>query len=216
MKDRISDFGKIKKERFGDWEVLDQALYRLCKDYPDHQSRNAINAKLWIIGRTYATGVERMISNEDGSQGGSMECLAEMFYRRNKRIDAIITRLSKHAEPLEPSKLKPILIAHRDLLAIVSEVTRPGKSARSFVSKYLHFHAPIMPIYDSVVVREIPQLVSAKKDLATLELPLKVDEKYYWYVLRFWNLYQQVKAHFPDATVKEVDRFLLNVSALRG
>ena len=43
------------------WQATDTALYDLCRRYPNHTDRGGVNAKLWIIGRTYATGIERKI-----------------------------------------------------------------------------------------------------------------------------------------------------------
>jgi len=41
--------------------LLDQTLYDLCKRHPNHTDIGEIAAKLWLIGRGFATGVERQI-----------------------------------------------------------------------------------------------------------------------------------------------------------
>jgi len=31
------------------WNLGNDILYRLCRDYPDHKSREEITAKVWLI-----------------------------------------------------------------------------------------------------------------------------------------------------------------------
>jgi hypothetical protein len=56
----------------------------------------------------------------------------------------------RRAEPLTPPVLTQIISIHVGLLATVQSALRKGQTPRSFVSKYLHFHNPVVPIFDSV------------------------------------------------------------------
>src|SRR6516225_8308780 len=65
-----SEYRKSLADYRAKWCAIDETLYDLCRRYPDHSDLRGINAKLWIIGRTYATGIERKIFTQ-GSQGSS-------------------------------------------------------------------------------------------------------------------------------------------------
>ena len=127
------------------WEAVEIALYDLCKRHPDHQDQGGINAKLWIIGRAYATGIERKISSQ-GFQGSSMTQLGKHFWRNRHRVDKALQILRGVNQPLTPEKLTKILDAHGRLVRIIQGALRKGQTPRSFVSKYLHFHNPAVPI----------------------------------------------------------------------
>jgi len=153
MKFSVRDYKKACRDYRLNWKARDDALRGLCRKFPDHQRRDGVNAKLWIISRSYATGIERRIKSA-GTQGSSMETLADHFWRRRTSVDNIIKSLRGVREPLTPSKLEQIANAHGKLLRVVRKVLRRKRqSPRSFVSKYLHFHNPAVPIFDSVVVK---------------------------------------------------------------
>jgi hypothetical protein len=130
------------------WALLNQTLYDLCKNYRDHQEMSAINAKLRLIGRTLATGIERMIEST-GEQGSSLDQLAYHIHKNHKKMDSIFTHLSMIAEPLNSEKLRAIVDEHGRFLKLLAPKMRKGVSPRSFASKYMHFHCPAVPIYDS-------------------------------------------------------------------
>src|SRR5688500_19734877 len=81
------------------WKVMDEALYRLCRENPDHARRSSVCAKLWIIGRTYATGIERKVATT-GSQGSSMWQVAKHFLSHAEKIDGLFAELRGVAEQL--------------------------------------------------------------------------------------------------------------------
>jgi len=41
------------------WNLGNEILYQLCREYPDHKSPEVITAKIWLIGRSYAAAIER-------------------------------------------------------------------------------------------------------------------------------------------------------------
>lgn len=213
MKYSINDFEEFKKERFVNYIAQDETLYDLCRKYPDHSSMNAINAKLCIIGRSYATGIERAITNKKKTQSGSLGVLAKKLHNNKKTVNRIVASLPNEKEPLGIKSIRSILVAHNRFLDIVTEVTRSNYTPRSFVSKYLHFHCPSVPIYDSVVVKEINNHVRWNDALTkNITKHKNADDEYYWYVVRFWKLYKEVSEKYSDATVKDVDRLLLQLA----
>src|ERR1700722_1270590 len=66
-----SDYKSATQNYAQDWALLDQTLYRLCSKHPLHTDRLSVTAKVVLIGRTYATGIERKVPTTD-TQGSSI------------------------------------------------------------------------------------------------------------------------------------------------
>lgn len=202
---------KYKKE---DW-LIDQVLYELCSKNPGHNRRDVINAKVSIIGRTYATGIERQILSDKKQQGSAMMKLQDCFYDYKEYIVPLLAPLKIISEPLNTDKLEKIVKIHGKLTQLIRKITRVSKktreklSPRSFVSKYMHFHCPAVPIFDNY----------AKTALNRHDLMHEVkwfpkntddtDETYVEYVKRFWCLYQHLNSRIKNLSVKLVDYYLL-------
>jgi len=197
----VADYGRS-------WRATDEALYALCRRHPGHADPGGVNAKLWIIGRTYATGIERKIP-ANGKQGGSMSQLAGHLLAHARQLDDLFARLRRVKEPLDPDKLRTILDLHGQFIALTRPVLRRNQSPRSFASKYMHFHCPAVPIIDTYADRACHRLVRWHKSFCLFDLPAGADETYAWYVLRFWQLYQQARAAGVRPTVKHLDYYLL-------
>lgn len=191
-----------------EWQATDEALYALCQRHPTHQDRGGINAKLWIIGRAYATGIERKIVSKK-TQGSSMEQLSAHLWNHRDEVDEVLTSLHKVSEPLTPDKLMNILAAHGKLVGLVQGVLRKGQTPRSFVSKYLHFHNSAVPIYDSVAVRAATKHYRRERNGYAFTIPAAVDKQYTDFLLRFWRVYQEAHASGMRVTVKLLDNYLL-------
>lgn len=190
--------------------ATDETLYDLCRRYPGHGDEGGVNAKLWIIGRTYATGIERKI-RANGKQGGSMSQLAGHLLKNAGKLDALFAHLPQIPEPLEPAKLRTIIDVHGQFIALLQELKamRPGQSPRSFASKYMHFHCPAVPIIDTYADRALRKLVRWQESFRLFNLPTGADSYYAGYVFRFWQLYQQALAAGVQPTVKHLDNHLL-------
>jgi len=192
------------------WSLIDSTLYRLCQENPKHTRREQVCAKLFIIGRTYSTGIERKVAT-DGTQGSSMTQVADLMFSHGKSIDDWIDELQVVVEPLTPKHLSKIVSVHGRMVKLISTLTRRSQSSRSFVSKYMHFHNPAVPIYDSIAAANAQHLVRWSKSLAVFETPLDQDECYAEYVMRFFRLYQEVAATKLPLKVKYVDAYLLDL-----
>ena len=59
--------------------------------------------------------------------------------------EGTLARLPQGAASLTSSNISDILNVHGLILKLLSGLTIDGQSARTFVSKYLHFHNPIVP-----------------------------------------------------------------------
>src|SRR5664280_500819 len=51
-----------------DWGAVDEVLYRLCREHPDHKDRRWSTAKVALIGRAYSAGLERRVTPPKGQQ----------------------------------------------------------------------------------------------------------------------------------------------------
>ena len=208
MEDDLAEYERACHDYELNWKAIDTALYDLCKMYPNHQKRDGVNAKLWIIGRTYATGIERMILSK-GSQGSSMTQLASHLWKHRQEADSAIELMRKVIEPLTPDKLKAIIAAHGSLLKLIHSTLRNDQAPRSFVSKYLHFHFPAVPIYDSVAAASLRRACPWKRRFEIYSLPAGADDVYGHFVMRFWQFYEELRSKAMEVNVKLVDHYLL-------
>jgi hypothetical protein len=190
-----------------DWGVTDDVLYELCRNHPGHTALSAVNAKTLLIGRSFASGIERHIKST-GSQGSSIGQLADHLQKNSPLVDGVINRLRVLREPLDPRTLSVVVSEHGRFCNLLVQISRDGNVPASFASKYLHFHCPIVPIYDSWVYKQAWRRRRAE-GLEAYEKPVDAHHDYYWYSLCFWQHYTEVRALVPTATVRMVEFYLL-------
>lgn len=126
--------------------IGNEVLYRLCREYSDHTNADAVGAKIWLIGRSYAAAIERRRKYLDE--------LSDDFYSnrvipgmQNSGIDEFLAML-RAEQAITETNIPLILRVHKHLLDTFKEIT--GLEKRSLTSKYLHFHFPhLFFIYDS-------------------------------------------------------------------
>ncbi len=190
------------------WETLDTCLYDLCEKKPEHADYPDVLAKATIIGRSYQTGIERHIGvphTKPRVPGAAIVHLSRLLSSGGTKIDRLIAQIPDD-QTLTNDDARTIVAAHGDLLNLLDA----RKTPRSFVSKYLHFHRPSVPIYDGYAQKILYRHFPWRPEYELFERPQASDERYYWHVLRFMELYRQVKSIDPSATVKQTDYFLLN------
>jgi hypothetical protein len=190
------------------WQLLDETLYRVCRENPGHHSRAAVYGKLYLIGRTYATGVERKIATS-GAQGSSISQVADYLLRNGEKVDRLLGELGVIREPLTVDGLRSLASVHGRFVRLMARVTQRGQGLRSFVSKYLHFHNPAVPIYDSVADGVLPSLVRWSETPIIPDMPENADPSYGWYLMRFFELYGRLREKQLQVTVKHLDNYLL-------
>lgn len=187
--------------------ALDKVLYDLCKRFPNHKRRAGINAKLLVIGRTYATGIERAIKKKT-PKSKSMTQLTEHFWSNRRKVDKILSKLQGGKTLHSKKQLTKILSAHGKLLKLVQKILRNHQSPRSFVSKYLHFHKHTVPIFDNEAAGTLAGLHPSEDGLVSFTAP-DMDEKYRLFVWRFWQLYQEAERSGAGVSVKLLDNYLI-------
>ncbi|RJP65796.1 MAG: hypothetical protein C4532_17200 [Candidatus Abyssobacteria bacterium SURF_17] len=201
-------YDKACREYMERFELADRMLRGICKQHPGHSRYDEIYAKVFIIGRSYATQIERQIP-ASGQQGEAILKLADHYYRNRDALEEIFDTLAEISEPLNEDKLERIVREHARLIELTRRLTRSGNSTRSFVSKYMHFHCPAVPIFDGWADECLRYLYSLREIARPFELPSGADEPYYQFAVRFWNLYVDARKNRDNVTVKLCDNFLL-------
>jgi hypothetical protein len=191
---------KISDDR-KNWSRTYETIRDLCRRRSGHSSRNDIYAKIIFVGRGYAAGVER--------KGVTPRDLAHFMERKGKEIDQLIDRLPG-SRTLSVGCLNAVLDAHRDFVKILHRRFRTRFP--SFASKYLHFHRPIVPIFDREADKELRkherELNARTNELKRLIPKDKYDPKYWKFALMFLALTEKVSESGCDASVARLDRYL--------
>jgi hypothetical protein len=199
------------------WKILDDYLYRLCSEKPGHNSMGVILAKIGIIGRTYATGIERSVKVErkiENEPGQALERIADHLFENKQAVSSIFDKLEMVEQPLSLDKLSVILELYGEFSQLLREgrqtserpLLRDNRNPRSFVSKYMHFHCPAVPVYDSVGAARIRKRYRWRKTFELCDQG-EVDVEYYRFCMRFWQLYREAPEN--EKTVKRLDNYLL-------
>ena len=87
-------------------------------------------------------------------------------------------------------------------------MTTTGKTPRSFAAKYLHFHEPVVPIYDEYARITLTGLVRWNGNALPFAKPAGADPEYYDFCVRFWRLYEACWKKGVAASVKTLDQYL--------
>jgi hypothetical protein len=131
----------IKRYEAG-WKPVDGELYDLCRRRPRHDDFADVYTKVAVIGRVYAAGISRSSKADGDREAAVANGLVSLG-------TAITDRLAKIGDSdLDRSTFTQILELHAWVCQEL--LTHTGNTwQQSFVSKYLHFHNPIVPIFDS-------------------------------------------------------------------
>jgi hypothetical protein len=184
---------------------LNDVLYGMCRDWPTHEDRGQVWAKVWIIGRSYASGLERHANDGLGM-------VVDRLFRNRRSLDRLTSELRElDAEVTFPSIAKAARV-HGYLLNKLLPHMREGNRPRSFVAKYLHFHAPCIPIYDSVVSGRISSrkwYPWKRQWTSDFPPPPAADKEYWAYCVRLAHMADDWRAEgmMPDARM--LDYYLL-------
>lgn len=127
--------------------------------------------------------------------------------------DEIIGEVLKLAEPLTVETTWRLVELHGRFTRFLMGVTTDSKAPRSFAAKYLHFHNPIVPIYDSYAAAGIIKRVRWDSRIVPFSCPDEGDAEYHQFCVRFWRLYDACRRQGVDVTVKSLDTLLWAVPA---
>jgi hypothetical protein len=192
------------------WTFGNSVLYDLCSEYPRHQYNAEVAAKVWLIGRSYAAAVERGVRNVDGMPRDTTQ-----FYRKRVALPIRRSGIDRHIQKLhEIGRIRidsapVVLAAHARLTEVLAKSL--GDRKRSFVSKYLHFHAPeAVPIYDSLAVASLKRHTARR--VAVPQEWGSCDPDYAKFLARYFIFHGEIKRLFGyDLTPRQVDRLLWRI-----
>ena len=197
----LEDFNNLKDKK---WMLGNNILYKMCLDYPNHVNLEEIRAKIWLIGRSYAAAIERR-SKKRHINDDFYDYVVEEFIKFNKRTKFDSKLQSLKNKEFNEETLKEILLIHKELVQFFNELT--GKEKRSLASKYLHFHSPIFPIYDSRAKNSINQIIVGKVKLYDGD---KEYSKFCHKILFLYNIIKEKNGKSP--TLREIDTYLIKVA----
>jgi hypothetical protein len=180
----------------------------MSSKWPTHDDRSEVMAKVVIIGRTYSSGIERH-AGEAGLNG-----VVEELVGQREWLDRKLAELRREGDVPREDLVDELSKVHGRVLGAIQKRTRDGNKPRSFVSKYLHFHAPCFPIIDSLASQQINSRGWAElqsKSKTGQEVPTEADPDYWKFCIRVSRLgamWAQKNAHHP-ATARNIDTLLL-------
>jgi len=188
------------------WTHGDRVLYDLCRNHPGHTDEQAVVAKLWLIGRSYAASLERKRPRRDLTLTAFYQNVACRL--TDSDIDEQLAALRGH-HTLDAASASAVLDVHAEFVRLLRKDT--GMAKRSLASKYLHFHCPdIVPIYDSVAEKTIRKALGGGR-VPTLASSHHHDCAYGSYIARFLRLRSQLEERFgASLSPRHLDRVLLS------
>ena len=192
------------------WRVYNAVLYDMCSGRPGHGDLADVVAKVGIVARAYAAGLER---HGDPDGPGAIVGVATLLHERAKEVDALIAdlrQLGDAGESFDAEIAAKVVALHGQFESIVRDGTNNGHSVRSWSSKYLHFHAPGLPLYDS----RARGVIKARYDLRRVRnqhfgCPSSGDYEYSQFVNGFLSLWVEASELGLPVTVRRLDQFLL-------
>jgi len=135
--------------------LANTTLYRMVAENPGHQDPKIVADKLLVIGRVYSAAVTRGAgarSEDDSDLSKTLyPHLAARIVDVQPELDRQLVQLNR-LERVDASSLAAVATCHQllaDVLVTAINEWRSATSLRtvrardSFVSKYLHFHAPM-------------------------------------------------------------------------
>lgn len=199
------------RKKIADWyeadsRVLNDVLYAMCRRHPAHHHAKEVWAKVLVIGRVYASGIERLL------HGGELTPVVETLLGAARWLDPELAALRKRRDDVRLADLPAIAGLHGKLVALLGAHTRDGNLPRSFVSKYLHFHARCVPIYDGIASRRLhsrgwyPWSQTHGREHPA---PVDADERYWRYAVRLAHMADDWRAEGLQPSTRTLDHYLL-------
>ena len=189
----------------GSWKPVDGELYELCARRSSHDRFADVYTKVAIIGRVYEAGVARAWRGEGDPETEVALVLAEQADLVRNGLKTLGGRSFDRQTAAE------IVELHGHLARAISHRTK-GVFLASFVSKYLHFHCPIVPIFDSNAQAAIGQFVDWELVNPVRDVMAQLPEwarAYRNFVAAFVVLYERAHAETGlEPSVKELDHLL--------
>lgn len=205
------------------WKPIDGELYDLCRRRRSHHDFTDLYTKVIVVGRVYAVGMPRAWGRKHDHPPESAiakirrespeKAVTELLYANADRIEDGLNSLK--GQQFGPQVAKEIVALHGAVTTAIH--ARTDLYLTSFVSKYLHFHSDIVPIYDDrareAIYNRVGSSTSARVTRESLTGLHSWIAPYRSFVARFMALYEDYKRTCTEAgqaapTVKELDHLL--------
>jgi hypothetical protein len=187
------------------WQPVDSELYGLCRRRPSQRVFADVFAKVAIIGRVYEAGISRSSQASGDREAAIARGLIEQADLTEQALQELAGRQLDRATAAQIVELHGRIT--RGLLPHTGETWQ-----QSFVSKYLHFHCDLVPIYDSRAQRAIGRFVDWKVVAAVRASLAGLPDwarAYRNFAAAFVVLRERIAVETSiPATVKEVDHLL--------
>lgn len=193
------DVAKAWKDYENKWFTWNEILYKLCRKYQTHNNTNHIAAKIGLIGRSTNSGLERHAKKDIAG-------IVNFFYSERKHIDDILQSLS-NIRKLTKENLDNIIGQHGRFLRLLRKITK-NHDVRSFASKYMHFHCPLVPIFDKNTSSALKELYPiANKNGLSLSVQKDADPVYFNHCVRFFAMWNDCRLSGIE-DVRRLDHYL--------
>lgn len=190
------------------WDMGNQVLYSLCQNHPKHNVGEAIIAKVWLIGRSYAAAIERRINADESSDDFYEIKVVEKIMKSN--LDNWLANLPNQV--MDPwNELGLVITVHKRLMDLFSDLT--GLEKRALASKYLHFHRPdLFYIYDSRAKEAIKKITPRPNEIRNITAE-DLDLEYHIFCRRCQYLRDSISKRFSEIlTPRQIDKILLRIT----
>jgi hypothetical protein len=190
------------------WDLGNEVFYSLCREYPKRDRGDAIIAKVWLIGRSYAAAIERR-KNADDASDDFYETIVVDTIKKSKLDQWLAALPDKMIDPW--TELGSIITVHKRLMDLFSAMT--GLEKRSLASKYLHFHRPdLFFIYDSRAREAISEVTPHLKRIRNITSDGK-DWEYHSFCRRAQWLREEISKRFNKSlNPRQLDKILLRIT----
>jgi hypothetical protein len=123
------DYDRIIKKERAKARLSDKTLYELCRKYPGHKERAHVHAKIWLIGRAMATGIERQIKikSDKTRTGGALDKLERSIQENPSEIMNIFKDLRGITGPLGEDSSMKIVFCHGRFLQLLSPIMKKSR-----------------------------------------------------------------------------------------
>lgn len=188
------------------WQPVDEVLYDLCERKPSHDDEIVVYSKVAVIGRVYGAQVVRSFKAAKGKD-------KELIVARGLvgQADVITEGLKDLGRQFDRQTAAAIVELHARITRKLADST-DGVWLSSFVSKYLHFHCPLVPIYDSRAASSVGKF-AGRRTVAEIRTAMATEDSaaaYRRFASAFVALHERAWTETPvRPTVRVIDHLLL-------
>lgn len=188
------------------WDKGNDVLYGMCKAYPEHKNVDEVMAKIWLIGRSYAAAIERRRNKKDSNDNFYVDIATQIIkYGFDEQISRIPSK-----EKIDEDIVKIIGEVHLFVTKKFYQLTKLNK--RSLASKYLHFHKPLVPIYDSRAKQAVSELMKEHEFLKGKRQRLSQhgDPEFIKFIRKIYDIQKfLISNNCKYYSVRDIDKYLI-------